>query len=151
MFRAKGLKVTPQRQAIFRILHDAETHPTAESVYAAVTREMPTVSLRTVYQTLNDLSDMGEILQLDLGTGSSRFDPNIDKHHHLVCSGCGRVVDVYADTSGLRVAPRQRHGFDIDTTEVVFRGTCPDCRTTIEQPRKEHRCLSSRDRRRTTT
>ncbi len=137
LFRTRGLKVTPQRQAIFRILHGAETHPTAESVYAAVTSEMPTVSLRTVYQTLNDLAEMGELAQLDLGTGSSRFDPNLDEHHHLVCNGCGRIVDVDADTSGLRVAARQRHGFDIDTTEVVFRGMCPDCRIAGKQPRKE--------------
>ena len=137
LFRARGLKVTPQRQAIFRILHDAETHPTAECVYAAVTREMPTVSLRTVYQTLNDLSEMGEILQLDLGTGSARFDPNIDDHHHLVCDACGRIVDVYADTTGLRVAPRQRHGFDITSTEVVFRGRCAQCRPIVQHHRKE--------------
>lgn len=137
LFRARGLKVTPQRQAIFRILHRADEHPTAESVYAAVTAEMPTVSLRTVYQTLNDLAEMGEILQLDLGTGSARFDPNVDAHHHLVCERCGRVVDVYTDTAGLRIAPRQRHGFDITATEVVFRGTCPACRATIQQQRKE--------------
>ena len=137
LFRAKGLKVTPQRQAVFRILHAAETHPTAEYVHAAVTREMPTVSLRTVYQTLNDLSAMGEISQIDVGTGSSRFDPNIDQHHHLVCEVCGRVIDVYTDTSGLRVAPRQRQGFQISATEVVFRGTCAECRSSGTQPRKE--------------
>ena len=137
LFRAKGLKVTPQRQAIFRILHEAETHPTAESVHAAVTRSMPTVSLRTVYQTLNDLSEMGEIVQLDLGTGSSRFDPNLDNHHHLVCDRCGKVVDVYVETSALPAAPRSRHGFAIKTTEVVFRGTCPDCRSITKQTRKE--------------
>lgn len=133
LFRARGLKVTPQRQAIFRILHDAQTHPTAESVHATVIEDMPTVSLRTVYQTLNDLADMGELLQLDVGTGSARFDPNLENHHHLVCEGCGRIVDVYTDTSTLRVAPRQRHGFDITTTEVVFRGRCPECRSTIPQ------------------
>ena len=137
LFRVRGLKVTPQRQAIFAVLHDADTHPSAEAVYDAVTEVMPTVSLRTVYQTLNDLADMGEILQLDLGTGSARFDPNVDTHHHLVCERCGRVVDVYADTAGLRIAPRQRHGFDITATEVVFRGVCPACRPTTQSHRKE--------------
>ena len=57
-------------------------HPTAESVYAAVSAEMPTISLRTVYQTLNDLAAMGELSLLDVGTGSTRFDPNLDPHHH---------------------------------------------------------------------
>ena len=78
LFRAQGLKVTPQRQCIFRILHDNQPHPTAEAVYAAVGQEMPTISLRTVYQTLNDLAAMGELVALDLGTGSTRFDPNLD-------------------------------------------------------------------------
>src|SRR5947209_537038 len=94
LFRAQGLKVTPQRQAIFKILHTSEVHPTAEAVHAEVTRELPTVSLRTVYQTLNDLAAMGELVQLDLGTGSARFDPTLSPHHHLVCDGCGRVTDI---------------------------------------------------------
>src|SRR3954469_21156156 len=85
LFRARGLKVTPQRQCIFRILHGSDAHPTAEAVYAPASAEMPTMSLRTVYQTLNDLAEMGELQQLELGTGSARFDPTLDPHHHLVC------------------------------------------------------------------
>src|SRR6266567_358033 len=128
LFRARGLKVTPQRQAIFRIVHDTarrsrtSTHPSAESVYAVASRDMPTMSLRTVYQTLNDLAAMGEIQALDLGTGSARFDPNLDAHHHLVCDVCGRVDDIYADAREVRVPNPQRHGFTITATEVVFRG-----------------------------
>ena len=126
-FRAQGLKVTPQRQCIFRVLHDNPQHPTAESVYAEVSAEMPTISLRTVYQTLHDLASMGELVQLDLGTGSARFDPNLDAHHHLVCDQCGRVLDVEVDTSALRVPPVASEGFTIDSTQIAFRGTCADC------------------------
>ena len=127
LFRARGLKVTPQRQCIFRVLHDNGVHPTAESVFAAARSEMPTMSLKTVYQTLNDLATMGEIQQLDLGTGSTRFDPNMDVHHHLVCTNCGKVRDLYADFGALRVPPRRRQGFTIGSAEVVFRGLCDDC------------------------
>ena len=127
LFRSRGLKVTPQRQCIFRMLHGNGVHPTAESVYAAARSEMPTMSLKTVYQTLNDLAAMGEIQQLDLGTGSTRFDPNIDAHHHLVCTRCGKVRDLYADFGNLRVPARRRQGFTIGTAEVVFRGLCEDC------------------------
>jgi Fe2+ or Zn2+ uptake regulation protein len=77
---------------------------------------------------LNDLAAMGEVHALDLGTGSARFDPNLDPHHHLVCDACGRVVDVDADASAMRVSGGQRHGFTISSTEVVFRGTCPTCK-----------------------
>jgi Fe2+ or Zn2+ uptake regulation protein len=136
LFRARGLKVTPQRQAIFGVLHGETTHPTAESVYEAVRVAMPTMSLRTVYQTLNDLAAMGEVLALDLGTGSARFDPNVDEHHHLVCDDCGRVVDVYPDATAVRIPVPERRGFVISTTEVVFRGVCPQCQTHSKQ-RKE--------------
>jgi len=126
-FRRRGLKVTPQRQAIFRALHDNPEHPTAESVYDTVRADMPTISLRTVYQTLNDLAAMGELQQLSLGPGSARFDPNGVAHHHLVCDGCGKVLDVYLDTSDVELAPDARHGFTVTATEVVFRGRCADC------------------------
>ena len=133
-FRARGLKVTPQRQCIFRHLHGSDVHPTAESVHAAVRAEMPTISLRTVYQTLNDLAEMGELQQLDLGTGSSRFDPNVEHaHHHLVCTECGKVRDLFADFSGVTVPRGQARGFVVGSAEVVFRGVCDGCRAVPAQ------------------
>jgi Fe2+ or Zn2+ uptake regulation protein len=126
-FRARGLKITPQRQCIFRILHGNVAHPTAEVVYAAAAAEMPSISLRTVYQTLNDLADMGELQQLDLGTGSFRFDPNVGDHDHLVCGACGSVRDVTVDTSMLTVAPEVLAGFAVGAVDVVFRGRCAAC------------------------
>jgi Fe2+ or Zn2+ uptake regulation protein len=126
-FRLRGLKVTPQRQSVFRALYSTRAHPTAEAVYEAVAAEMPTVSLRTVYQTLNDLAAMGEIQAFDLGTGSARFDPNVEEHHHAVCSSCGAVRDVYPDVSDLRFPRRQVPRFTVQALEVVFRGLCDAC------------------------
>ena len=125
VFRAQGLKITPQRQAIFRVLYDNEEHPTAEAVYATVVNEMPSISLRTVYQTLNDLAEMGEIQSLDLGTGAARFDPNVDDHHHLVCDRCGAIADVQVDVSGL--SPRELDGFQVERPQVILHGRCPRC------------------------
>ncbi len=131
MFRAGGRKVTPQRQCIFRILQGHEAHPTAEDVHAEAREEMPTISLKTVYQTLNDLSELGELTVLDLGTGSARFDPNVEaNHHHLVCTSCGKVRDLRADFSSVRVPPGASGGFTVGPAEVVFRGLCADCRRT---------------------
>jgi Fe2+ or Zn2+ uptake regulation protein len=127
-FRARGLKVTPQRQSIFRALSSSAVHPTAESVYAAVSTDMPTISLRTVYQTLNDLASMGELSTLDVGTGSTRFDPNIEPHHHLVCDECGRISDLHTQFPGVIVPPTgEGAGFEVATTEIVFRGRCAEC------------------------
>ena len=127
LFRERGWKVTPQRQCIFRILHDNPTHPTADAVYAVARAEMPTISLRTVYQTLNDLAAMGEVNVLDLGTGSVRFDPDRGAHHHLVCTECGAVRDLFAEFPGLRVPAGMEHGFTVGDAEVVFRGLCDAC------------------------
>lgn len=128
IFRSRGLKITPQRQSIFRVLHGSTVHPTAEAVFDAVRSEMPRISLRTVYQTLNDLAAMGEIHAIDLGTGSARFDPHTGPHHHLVCEGCGRVRDVEVEFPGVTVQEADSFGFTVHATEIVFRGRCPECR-----------------------
>jgi Fe2+ or Zn2+ uptake regulation protein len=129
LFRANGWKITAQRQCIFRALEGDETHPSAERVYERVRREMPNVSLKTVYQTLHDLAELGEISALDLGTGSARFDPNVEStHHHVVCRACGKVRDIDADFPELRVPAGSAAGFDVLSAEVVFRGLCDECR-----------------------
>ena len=128
LFRNQGLKVTPQRECIFEVLWRSGDHPTADAVFAEARHRMPTMSLRTVYQTLHDLASMGELHQLDLGTGSSRFDPNPEPHHHLVCTRCGRVHDLYADYSAVSVPAEALGGFEVGPAEVVFRGVCEQCR-----------------------
>lgn len=127
LFRERGLKVTPQRQCIFGVLHGSAAHPTAEAVHADVVDRMPTVSLRTVYQTLNDLAAMGELVSLDLGTGSTRFDPTLAPHHHMVCDRCGRVEDLHAAFGEVAVPDGAQGGFTITATEIVFRGLCETC------------------------
>ena len=129
LFRAHGRKVTAQRQCIFRVLHGDVTHPTAESVHAAARAQMETISLKTVYQTLNELAALGEVAALDLGTGTTRFDPNVDGlHHHLVCRQCGKVRDLHVDYSGVTVPDGAEDGFEVSGAEVIFRGRCATCR-----------------------
>jgi Fe2+ or Zn2+ uptake regulation protein len=130
LFRAHGRKITAQRQCIFRALEGDVTHPSAERVHEKVRAEMPNVSLKTVYQTLNDLAELGQITALDLGTGAARFDPNTETpHHHLVCRSCGKVRDLTADFPGLRVPAGAAQGFNVVSADVVFRGLCRTCRS----------------------
>lgn len=130
-FRAEGLRVTPQRQVIFRLLQGNDEHPTVEALYEAARAEMPTISLKTVYQTVHDLEAMGEVSLLDLGTGSVRVDPNVEHpHHHLICTRCNKVRDVVIDVGSLTVPPDARQGFHVDDVEVHFRGVCDECSTT---------------------
>lgn len=130
LFRATGRKVTAQRQCIFRVLQGNEAHPSAEAVYEAAHQEMETMSLKTVYQTLHELTELGEVAALDLGTGTVRFDPNVEaSHHHLVCRNCGKVRDLHVDFSGLTVPAAAAQGYEVGTAEVVFRGHCEECRS----------------------
>jgi Fe2+ or Zn2+ uptake regulation protein len=125
-FRAQGLKVTPQRQLLFRLLHDNTSHPTAEALFAAASGLMPGISLRTVYQTLNDLAQMGELQQFQFGTGPAHFDPNVSDHHHTLCDACGAIGDVYVDGADtLSIAGLD--GFRPAGAAIVFHGQCAAC------------------------
>jgi Fe2+ or Zn2+ uptake regulation protein len=125
-FRRQNLKVTPQRQLLFRLLHENAAHPSADALYAQASELMPGISLRTVYQTLNDLAAMGELQHVTVGSGPARFDPNTDDQHHAVCDRCGDVVDVYVtnldalEVEGLR-------GFQPTSARLVYSGTCQRC------------------------
>ena len=131
-FRAAGLKVTPQRQLLFRLLHNNSTHPTADSLFGVASGLMPGISLRTVYQTLNELAEMGELQAIDLGEGVTRFDPNVDDHHHAICNACGAITDVHVErASALR--PKGVDGFNVDDIGVVFRGVCAKCESSSKR------------------
>lgn len=146
-FRSTGRKVTAQRQCIFRVLQGDVTHPSAETVHALVSAKMETISLKTVYQTLYDLAELGEIASLDVGTGMTRFDPNVDDpHHHLVCRRCGRVRDLVADFPRLRIPAGAELGFDVGSAEIVFRGLCPDCKSAKDSSETSGRRQSQRAR-----
>jgi Fe2+ or Zn2+ uptake regulation protein len=126
-FRANGLKVTPQRQLLFGLLDGDTTHPTAESLYARASELMPGISLRTVYTTLADLAEMGELQSVNLGGGATRFDPNVDDHHHGICDTCGAVIDLYVDEPD---DLRPLGDFTVRSTSIVFHGCCADCAST---------------------
>lgn len=125
-FRGQGLKLTPQRQLLFRLLHGNETHPTAENLFASASEQMPGISLRTVYQTLNDLVAMGELAALSLPGGPTRFDANVVDHHHAHCTVCGELRDVYVDRLD-GVAVHGLEGFHPTTASIVFSGLCSAC------------------------
>ena len=126
-FHDRGLRVTPQRQLLFRLLHGNESHPCAETLYHSAVELMPGLSLRTVYQTLNDLVSLGEIRSCDFGTGAARFDPNVEDHHHLVCERCGSVRDVQLADPALPEPDVTPDDFRVSRTDVVFRGVCAAC------------------------
>ena len=87
---------------------------------------MPGISLRTVYQTLADLTAMGELQQFTFGSGPAHFDANVTDHHHAVCDTCGAIIDVYVDGTD-QLAIDGLAGFRPDSTSIVFHGPCTGC------------------------
>ncbi len=142
-FRATGRKVTAQRQCVFRVLQGDESHPSAEAVHAAARRQVETISLKTVYQILHELVTVGEIDELEVGTGRLRFDANTERHHHMVCASCGDIRDIFLDPSQgppavseleelVLAQAKSAGGFGAERVEVVVRGRCAPC---LETPR----------------
>ncbi len=127
-FRQHGRRLTPQRALICRLLDGNTEHPSAEGLHRRARAMMPTLSLRTVYAILHELVEMGAVQSLEFGTGSTRYDPNPRRHHHAVCTRCGRVTDVHVPVGPIELPPDQRQGFWVRGVDLVFRGICRDCR-----------------------
>jgi len=121
--------VTPQRRAVAEVLDGVHVHLTAEAVHDAAQKRVPEISLATVYNTLNELVTMGEVLEVATGNGPKRYDPNARlPHHHLVCTSCGTLRDVFSVRSDhVELAPEDRHGFLVTGMDIVFHGLCPAC------------------------
>ena len=122
------LRKSRQREAILGYLRSTTSHPTAYSVYEVVRKDIPNISLGTVYRNLKLLSAEGKILELALAGSLSRFDGNARNHYHFRCAGCGYVFDVAepVDVSlDSRVA--QETGFNVSYHILEFRGLCRDC------------------------
>jgi Fur family peroxide stress response transcriptional regulator len=126
--KEKGIRFTPQRQAILEYLLATDTHPTAEEIYRQVKEKFPGVSLGTIYNTLNMLKENNYLLELDCGELSARFDGNAENHYHAVCRNCGRVVDFHTDLLRLDALAAANTGFVIETHRLVFYGLCEQCR-----------------------
>jgi Fe2+ or Zn2+ uptake regulation protein len=124
------LRLTPQRQAVLDVLRSAHDHPTAGEVLDRVRRRAPGIGQATVYRTLDYLVAHGVALELTLGEGAARYDANTDAHDHLVCTGCGRAIDLPPTlASPALTAVGRRHGFAVTGYDLAVRGRCPDCRS----------------------
>ena len=113
------------------MLAGEHVHLTAEEVHAAACAVLPEVSMATVYNTLNELVNMAEVLEISVGTGPKRYDPDTtNPHQHLLCTGCGALRDVAPEgEDGLALPLDQRHGFELVGVDIMFRGLCPSCAT----------------------
>ncbi len=122
--------MTAQRRAVAQVLTGDNLHLTADEVFERAGHVLPELSRATVYNTLNELTDMGELRATSFDGGvTRRYDPNgHDPHHHLVCTACGHVQDVLPDYEVPDLPRRDRKGFELHDAHIVYEGVCSACR-----------------------
>jgi Fur family peroxide stress response transcriptional regulator len=126
-YRESGLKLTPQRLAILACLEGNKDHPSAEDIYKVVSRKFPTMSLATVYNTLQILKQQGLIRELTMDPYKMRFDPQPTPHHHLICIDCRRIIDIHTKFK-IRLPETEGEGFEIVGNHIEFYGRCSNCK-----------------------
>ena len=129
LLRDHGLQVTAQRIAVLRAV-TAHPHSSANELAEAVRGEIGAISRQSVYDTLTVLAEHDIIRRIQPAGSPTRYEDRVgDNHHHLVCRSCDRLVDVdcaVGDTPCL--TPAEDWRFDVHEAEVIYWGTCPDCR-----------------------
>lgn len=130
MLRDKGFKVTPQRLAIYNVLAHTKAHPSAEMIFTELQPLYPTMSLATVYKTIEILKEIGLVQVLNAGEDSFRYDARVEPHSHIRCMQCGRVDDLEdIDASQFIQAVSDATPYKITGQQFYFYGVCPSCRT----------------------
>ncbi len=124
----RGLALTPQRLSIYQVLARDDSHPSAEDIYRRIKPDLPSLSLGTVYRTLELFEEHGLVSRVHAFGDQTRFDANLDVHHPLICERCRRVMDFEDERlSQLLVEPDRFAGFHITSQRIHFLGRCQDC------------------------
>lgn len=126
--KQSGVKLTHQRLEVYQELAKSGEHPDAETLFRRVRERLPTISLDTVYRTLWLLLDLGLITTLGPSRVGTRFDANLNSHHHFVCSRCGMTRDFYSEEFDRLEVPLTAKSYGhVQTTRVEVRGVCLEC------------------------
>jgi len=138
-FRGCGYRLTLGREAILEVLAKSEKHLSAEDIYIKIHTRHPNIGLTTIYRTLDVLSSLGMVYKLDFGDGRARYEfaegpKGAHHHHHLVCTGCNRVID-YTDFVDEEIellketekALSKKYNFKITNHLIQFYGLCKEC------------------------
>ena len=126
--REEGYKVTPQRIAIYNVLYAENNHPTAEMIYQSLREDHPSMSLATVYKTMEIFERIGLVRVLDLRDDCSRYDWDTRNHPHVRCTMCNRINDLHdVQVNCLREEVARHSEYEITGLHVSFEGICPEC------------------------
>ena len=124
-----GLKITPQRCAVYKKLMQSNDHPTAEQMYQYVKKDFPNISFDTVNRTLLTFAEIGLVEVVQTKGASRRFDAILDSHHHFNCVNCGKIIDFdHEEFDSLKVPEHLQNECTVFAKRVVLTGLCRECR-----------------------
>lgn len=126
--RGHGLKITHQRLEIYKFLLRSTKHPTAEGLYSELVRTLPTLSLDTVYRTLGTFVELGLVKRVETVGHQTRFEANMEQHHHFFCDQCGRLIDFsWPSFDGMRLPEELGDLGQVRQKNVILHGRCTQC------------------------
>lgn len=129
VLKEKGFKVTPQRIAVYDVLMNTKEHPTVEVIYNKLQPMYPTMSLATVYKSLEMFKELNLVQELNVGEDKFRYDANVKPHPHITCISCGKVDDVDDEMFfNLSEQVSTKTGYQITGQKLYFYGHCPKCK-----------------------
>lgn len=134
--KKSGVRITPQRHAVLEYLLNSMSHPTADEIYKALEGKFPNMSVATVYNNLRVLREIGLVRELTYGDTSSRFEPNMSDHYHVICNSCGKIVDFqYPVLDEVESLAEQITEFDVTHHRLEIYGMCKECKenSTVEE------------------
>jgi Fur family transcriptional regulator, peroxide stress response regulator len=121
--------LTRQRKVVLDVIRRSDTHPTAAEVFAKARKQMPVISVATVYNSLRYLKEVGLVREIaSFGKCPSRYDGETDRHDHAVCSACGNLVDFdLPGTVELMRSAARASRFKPKSVHLTLYGLCPKC------------------------
>ena len=121
-----GVTPSVQRIAVMNYLLEHRTHPTVDEIYVALSKDMPTLSKTTVYNTLELLVKQKAVLELTIDSKMSHYDGYTHAHAHFRCRKCGKIHDMLISEAGLE-ALQIDNGYMMEDLQVYYSGVCPEC------------------------
>ena len=122
------VRFTKQRQAVLEVVRGSTEHPDAAHVFDAVKQIVPSISLGTVYRSLEALVEEGHLIQVQQPGQATRYDARLEDHAHFMCDACGQVFDVLIELPDLvGLVSAKLEGFHVKEARVEFHGTCRRC------------------------
>jgi len=117
------------RIKIFEYLVSKRSHPTVDEIYKELSREIPTLSKTTVYNTLNTMMDVGIVKLLTIEENEARYDADISEHGHFKCEKCNSIYDFYVDFEKLE--SKDLVQFRVNDKNLFYKGICSECLNNI--------------------